>query len=425
MARGLQLAMRKAAEEQREAAIQEAFKKAKVSQTRFSSVFFLTPFGNLRRKCRKLAESPQAWTVLHRLLRFRSQWVNDLDSWKPKGKAVNTLLRSLIRHLICKYPMPAFWFEVWFRGTENMHRFRGGGAAFQDMPIYATLCDLFVQIAQGTSMAKLAKQGAFPVNLTKKQCHAFMQQRKVSSVVHAVRWTQVQSFGGDRPLAEALCATNWGDQFGHQLEEDFRSTVIQWFAAQAMLDMTQVGPLIDYIEHCRRENAQWAMRGRTVTSLIRDMEEWHRELALDRRAQRNARYAINRKPPPEKFSSCGLDNWFYSRETKDKRTGRKIHENHVIEELLTYDRLREEGRDLHHCVTSYVWNIDRGATSIWSYSVDKEKLLTIELHNPTKTILQIRGLRNRMPTASEMSYVQRWAQKAGVLIAPRAVRRGW
>jgi hypothetical protein len=431
MPRGMRLQMREEQERLREEAIQQAFRRAKVSENRFKDVFALTTFAPLRKRCRKIAESPMAWTVLHRLLQYEDQWVNSLETWKPKGKAVTTLLRGLIRHLMCKYPMPAFWYSVWFEGTDRMYNHRAGARDADVAPVNTSLIRNFVALAQGTGMYKLVKAGEFPVPLTKKQCHAFMQQRKVSSVPHAIRWTQVQSFGGSRRLAEAICDTNWGEACGGLRNEEFQATVIQWFSAQGMLDMTQVGPLIDYIEHARRERmenqeaAPWAITGRTVTSLMRDMEEWHRGLAQMRRAARVARYSYRRTPPPEKFDRSGFESWFESRKKKDPKTGRQIHENHKVDEILTYAGLIEEGRELNHCVSSYAYSIGRGATSIWSYSKDKAKVLTIELHNPTKTVRQIRGSRNRMPTSAEMLYVQKWAREAGVAIAPRAVRRGW
>lgn len=418
--------MRQEQERLREEAIQEAFRRGKVRTPRFGSVFALTPFHSLRKQCRKLTEAPQAWTVLHRLLRFRAVWINEVSTWKPKGKSVNTLLRSLIKHLICKYPMPPFWYEVWFRGTERMHRHRNG--ALDGMPEDggpAPFGDLFVALAQGKGMYKLVKEGKFPVPLTKKQCHSFMQQRKVSNVVHAVRWAQVQSFGGERSLAKALCDTRWGEELAIHQTETFRVTVIQWLCGQGMLEMSQLAPLIDYIEFCRDNVPDWAITGRTVVSLMRDMEQWHEDLAADRRAQRQAYQDARRKPPPEKFESCGVEDWMHHIKRKDSQTGKQVQEIHTIKEILTYKGLHEEGRELRHCVTSYAWNIGRGATSIWSYSVNNAKILTIEVYNSTKSIRQVRGYRNRMPTAGEMNYVQRWASQSGFLINPSAVRRGW
>jgi hypothetical protein len=46
-----------------------------------------------------------------------------------------------------------------------------------------------------------------------------------------------------------------------------------------------------------------------------------------------------------------------------------------------------------------------------------KKLLTIELHNPTKTIRQVRGFRNRMATTREMDVIHRWAHQERLTIA--------
>ena len=95
-----------------------------------------------------------------------------------------------------------------------------------------------------------------------------------------------------------------------------------------------------------------------------------------------------------------------------------------MEELLSRSALVQEGSDLRHCAASYAWSVGRGAASIWSLSRQGEKVLTIEVHNPTKVIRQIRGLRNRLPIAAEVAVVQKWAQEAGLQVTNGAVR-GW
>jgi len=413
-------AMQRAYKEQREEAIQASLVKKEGPASEFLQTFAPTPFRDLHKKHRKFLARKEGWGTLWHLIGFREHWVRPLEDWKPKGKAIETVLRSLIDHLLCQYPMPAFWFEVWFR--------RGlRGYAPEDNPDLSS-CTQFVKLAQGTGLHKLIQDGEFPVKFTKKQAHAFMQQRGVITVTQAVRWTQVQSFGGDRRLAETLCKTDWGEGLR---EEAFRAPVIQWFCNQAMIDPAQVGPLLDYIQHAKNQG-NFVMKGRTARSLMRDMGEWHKELAVadrvanrqNREAQR-ATWVERRSPPPEKFEPSGIRNWETSRKTKDNRTGKQIQVRYSITELLTYQALHDEGRQLHHCAASYAWSVGKGQKSIWSFSIGREKQVTIEVRNPTKTVVQIRGTRNRMPTASEITYIQKWASENGLILTNRAVARGW
>jgi hypothetical protein len=90
-----------------------------------------------------------------------------------------------------------------------------------------------------------------------------------------------------------------------------------------------------------------------------------------------------------------------------------------ISELLSSNELIAEGRQQNHCVATYTRSCYSGSTSIWTMDVQmgvqgdggREKKLTIELHKPSKTIRQIRGLRNRLATPAEMDIIARWAAK--------------
>ena len=77
------------------------------------------------------------------------------------------------------------------------------------------------------------------------------------------------------------------------------------------------------------------MRGRTVESLLRAVEDWHEELG-----RTNAHYALE-------WPSCGLDDFECVEETND---GERTWE---ICELLNTGDLFSEGREMKHCVASY------------------------------------------------------------------------
>ena len=98
--------------------------------------------------------------------------------------------------------------------------------------------------------------------------------------------------GGSERLARAVIGTSLRD--AHD-DEPFWLTVIQFFVDNPMLDPEQVGPIVDWIYNQRfapgpmrivndiaRDGGipqpNLSMNGRTVESVLRQVERWHREL---------------------------------------------------------------------------------------------------------------------------------------------------
>ena len=105
-------------------------------------------------------------------------------------------------------------------------------------------------------------------------------------------------------------------------------------------------------------------------------------------------------------------------EGQAKRNNMKVW---TIRELLNSQELIVEGRTQNHCVATYARSCLSGNTSIWTMDLQEnggqQKRLTIELHNSSKTIRQVRGLRNRTATACEMDTIRRWVFKNGLKLA--------
>jgi hypothetical protein len=403
------------ARQEREAEIEAKLVASLAKGSRNPAQVYATRFGDtaaksLPKRARKILDCEPYWRVIQTCLTYEEKWLRPIDDWKPRGKAIESILKSLIKHLFIKYPVPEFWYAVWFGGM------RGTGSGVSPAS--------FIELAQGKSLYKLIKDGQFAVPFTKKQCHTFLGQRSMRHVPQAVRYTQIMSFEGEKRLAQALSDTPWGETIGAPVEEKFRQGVAQWFCNQGMIDPVQVGPLIDYIGNQREENPEWAITGRTGQSLMRAMKEWHRNLANNRRVAQRARWAELRKPPPDVWDSCGIKGWSYQRKGRDKK-GNKMTEFWEINEITSLKELREEGRELRHCVASYAWSVSKGGKAIFSLSCGRERRLTIEVHPPTATVVQARGICNQLGGDIEVDLMRRWANERGVVIADRAVRRRW
>ena len=147
------------------------------------------------------------------------------------------------------------------------------------------------------------------------------------------------------------------------------------------------------------------MKGRTVASILRQVKEWHRELGRETNqpliSWRHAPFNAFRLVQGEE----GLRNmrvW-------------------TITEILTSRALCLEGQAMRHCVATYKENCVRRLVSIWSMQVEtqrgRQRALTIEVDIPKRTICQVRGKCNRLPSANERAIVERWAALEGLKVA--------
>lgn len=312
-------------------------------------------------------------------------WVRPVQEWKPNGKAADRQMRSLAKHLLVRYPVPEFLYSVFTNGLGD-----------------STAVKVFVHLGQGGSLHKATKGDApvLPVPLTKRMCHLFLQSTTKLNFVEAIRHAQVAAYGGERRIAEAICRTRQTGRDTLSGNEKFWATVIQWTCNQGMLAPSQIPHIFDWIEHARNAALQartlFSMKGRTAVSVVRAMEVWHGELAMERRAHGLV------------FEASGLDGGSYERKARICRGSPEHIEQWTIREILTSRDLAEEGRRLHHCVATYGRDIEHKRCSMWSLRVDDTRTLTIEVLTRRRCVVQIAGQWNRKPTALELNFVRRW-----------------
>jgi hypothetical protein len=305
------------------------------------------------------------------------------ETWRPKGKGRETQFISLAEHMLAKYPTPKFlWSAFWYQA--------GDGRPLRVVK--------YVQrIARGDSFAKMCKDGEFPLPFTKKQCHMFLQSTAQYSFMSALRWVQVKTHGGSMTLHRTWMQQRFAQVLGTRADELFWDSVVAWFAKNPMLDLNQMGPLLDYIQYRRRGDRNFSMKGRSALAMLRGMEEWHNEL------QRVKEFKAHN------YDTSGFKPGRYTVQ-KRLRTGH-VTETWSVEEIRTSAELAAEGRAHSHCVYSYSGSIARGYVSIWSLKLNGSRMITIEVGNQNKVIRQARGKLNRETTAEEFRIIQRWAQE--------------
>ena len=333
------------------------------------------------------------------MARHSRSWIRAVADWKPLTHNARRQFSSLAHHLFAEWPVPAFFDSVWFLGN-------GRGAVRQQ--------EWFLHVGRGQNI----RTADLPLPYTKRMAHHFMQAPADCTVEAALRWGQIRGLGGSERLVRAVIGTRLGAEFQN---DDFWITVLQFFVAHPMLDLAQVGPIIDYIYQQRfvsqeapvrpgvverRGSAQpnFTMKGRTPGSLLRQVESWRRALAKVEQAKAEW--------PPSGVAA------FEFVEGAERGGNLKVW---TITELLSTKALVAEGRKMKHCVATYAHSCAHGDCSIWTMEGEtfegRTKLLTIEVRRDTKLICQVRGKCNALAAEKHRHVLRRWAEQAGLRLA--------
>lgn len=332
------------------------------------------------------------------LARQHARWVRPVQDWRPDSHNARRQFHHLTCHLLAQYDVPSFMDAAFFQGD--------AARAQQQW---------FIHIGSGQNI----RTADIPISMSKKQAHAFLQAPDRLLIDQVLRWAQVTGQGGSTELAQSIVRTRLGQSFEN---EEFWSTVVLFFVRNPMLDPAHVGPIVDYIHHQKYEPHQvilpggeveerppaqpnFSMKSRSIPKLLRGVEEWHEELARQIQAPEEA------EGPAQsgKKSRARIVMWEHSSidEFTAKEENRHSGERWTwsISELLSNRELAAEGKGMGHCVYTYAHSCRSGAMSIWSLRVKvkdgrgSQPVLTIALNPHTRTITQIRGRFNVLPTS--------------------------
>lgn len=322
------------------------------------------------------------------------RWERPLPIWRPRRAGREAQVSSLCEHLLARYPTPS---PLWGAFTDR--------AAGRLAPIAA-------EVARGGSLYRLVQARRLAVPLTRKQCHELLTGPGNRSFLAAMRTVQVRGEGGHGALVRAWLATDPATSLHTRAQEELWRDLLAVLARAPSLDVAQVGPLIDYVVHLRRGDRLFRIKGRTAASLLRGMERWHRTLARAD-GQLGDDY-------PDTFVPSGFVAGALAHPMRERRGKEERRLTYRVQEILTKEDQRAEGREQEHCVYSYGGAIARGTTSIWSMTIEEEgstdRALTVEVQNRHPAIVQARGLQNRLPTEDELHVLHQWAALNGLCV---------
>jgi PcfJ-like protein len=333
------------------------------------------------------------------LARHSQNWIRPVADWKPQTHNNHRQFASLARHLLAEWPIPSFMNSVWFFGD---------GQEAERRQYW------FLHLGRGQNI----RTADLPLPYTKRMAHHFMSAPGDFTVEAALRWGQIRGLGGTERLVRVVIGTRLGNDFQNN---EFWTTVLQCFIANPMLDPAKIGPIIDFIHQQRfvsedvfvapgvverksPPQPNFTMRGRSPASLLRQVDAWHRTLAkIDQ--------------PKADWPGSEIEPFQFV-EGAEKGGNLKIW---TITELLSTKALFAEGRKMKHCVASYASSCARGICSIWTLEVEtfegKSKILTVEVRNASRMIVQARGMRNVLPGEKHLGILRRWGETTRLSLA--------
>ena len=309
-----------------------------------------------------------------------TKWIRPLELWKPDSRSAGKQFHSLAQHLLAQYSVPAFLDAAWFAGQNNEARRQQGW---------------FVHIGSGKNI----RTADLPLKLSEKAAHHVQFAPPNFSVAAGLRWGQLRALNASPNLIRAIVATSLGECFDN---EEFWTSVLHFFVNNLMLDLTQIGPMTDYIRHRKfvpqtlaqpdgtlvtaPPEPNFSMKGRTPDALLRRVEEWHQTLIQEK------------KTVGKEWGASGVGPLLYKE--APERGG--IPLEWTFHELRTTVELATEGRAMHHCVRTYADSCLSGRLSIWSLRLKEgdyppRRVMTLAVHNEKRSIVEARGKCNKLP----------------------------
>lgn len=310
--------------------------------------------------------------LLPKYKKYNTHFIRDPKNWKCRSYNPEVQDMELLRHLFCKYPVPKFFFEA-FAGTMFVKT------------------EWFFAVAQGGSFRKYVKD-----IFTSKEAHLFLQGPKGSGF-NNFWWAKAKARGIPDVLLDVVLV-----KVGTACQANSRLDFIAKYVDQ--LDRNTLSELYDFWMN----SPDLVYEGRTLASMIRLSNEWHRDIAIKKNHQVFA-----------SWDGLSIPDW----ERDDEQTDRRWN----VYQLRNSKELNREGTVQCHCVSGYHSQCSSGYTSIFTlHSLDKigteRKHVTIQVTNSNRCVVQVRGKFNRAADKSETRVVRSWASENGLQITAYCMR---
>jgi hypothetical protein len=343
---------------------------------------------------------PGVEALVH-LSRFARAHVRRIRDWPGSLASWRVAVADLAGHLVCRHAAPRFLAAAWYApemATDTVTAMDGEEADRKRQ--------WFIAHGHGASFRSLD----LPIAMTRKMEHVFLMSPDHLGIEEAMRRAELFGLGANDDVVRAVLATRMATDLRNG---EFWRTVWTFLIANARsIETEQIGPLIDFIRAIRHDRVtvetrdgfalrdppqpSFSMKGRTVSSLMRLMQDWHRRLGL-------AHGGLTWDPSP-------LRPMLLEEPSVDPSAAPAVWE---MIELTNGAQLRTEGTALHHCVGSYAIRCVHGLSRIWSLRVQRgdkiRHVLTIQVNLQKRAVVQARGFRNRLAAGKALRLLQDWS----------------
>lgn len=322
------------------------------------------------------------------MLSKQRHWIRPPETWQP-DEALHQLsgqqgairqFESLVMHLLATHPVPRFMMGVWFE---------------EPSPQAGEHQKLFRHLARGNSI----RGAKLPIAFTRPMARWFERAPEHFTVEQALRWSQVRAWGGEAPLAAAIARTRLGSTFA---DEERWSRVLQYWINRPPRDMELIDAIVEYLHshpRCWDRALFQVARGQGCSPIEREVRHWLKQQPGQARTKASA------------WPGAGISGLHAILGSGDAWSFRFWS----IRELTTSTELAEEGQAMHHCVASYAQRCAQRHTSIWSLRrlglMGVERVLTIEVDLPRRTVVTALGPFNALPDRDSMQIVSHWARE--------------
>lgn len=323
-------------------------------------------------KCYALLRSYKHVEVIHNISAFGNKIVRDIYGWENNNFNADEQISSLLKYCFTKYETPQF-LEQSFYYSHKLHML------------------WYVQLGSGKSVKDLSQ---LQVKLTHKMAHEFRDAPTYFEVNEALRYAQALGYGATKQAAKLIAFSRLS--IIRDGQEEFWSTVVQFFAKIERLETNELNQMVDYLSFKFREDAAFSMKGRTFNALLHQTNDWHRRMYINRDVGRVLSWKSSGIQPLNKVEIVN---------------GRKIVYKTI--ELQNSIELYDEGMAMQHCVAEYDEDCSDGTCSIFSLQMQEEgkaleRLATLEVEFPRMEIVQAKAKYNQEPNEKALEMMNHW-----------------
>lgn len=334
--------------------------------------------------------------VLWRTETFNGSIIRNIDSFKaPKTKDVGKLRLLIAQHLYGAFPAPNVLKRIWYYSPNEVPTNRFGQAAMrrlsdQEVEIRT---NMYLCVVSGQSLHRTMMSAMF----TKKETHSFLTGPNdlpfEESLAFAVAGSYTDNHGVKNRIAKSRISRMFEDFSKLTPDKVSFSKDFIRFCVTNEIGIEEINDIYDFLTSRQYRNDGFSFKGRTLSSVRKLVDDWHRALAREKRLGGKI------------WEGAPIADY-----TTVIKSGVKEHV-WTITQITNSKALAAEGTALHHCVYSYQNSCVSGRLSIWSLKCDGERKITIELNHTSEKIVQMRGYANRSAYRHEVDIIKDWANE--------------